>query len=158
LFPIRSIRHALTLLGQREIQKWVSIVVAISVAGNRPGELISSALTRARSCEALAGIVGEDSGGAFMVGLISLMDAILDCPMEVVTSQMPLSAECKQALHGSDNGLGRLLQLAICCERGAWLEVSGIAMEAGLLEDTIWDIYRKACAWSRRILRANSLG
>ncbi len=49
LFPVRSIRHALSLLGQREIRKWVSIVVAISIAGDRPGELISSALTRARS-------------------------------------------------------------------------------------------------------------
>ncbi len=48
LFPIRSIRHALSLLGQREIRKWVSIVVAISISGDRPSELISCALTRAR--------------------------------------------------------------------------------------------------------------
>ena len=69
LFPIRSIRHALTLLGQREIQKWVSIVVAISIASDRPSELICNALTRARSCEALAAISGVDVCGAFMVGL-----------------------------------------------------------------------------------------
>ena len=74
-----------------------------------------------------------------MVGIMSLMDAILDCPMEVVTSQLPLTAECKEALRGGDNGLGKLLRLAICCERGAWEEISGIAAERGLPEDTIWD-------------------
>ncbi len=54
LFPVRSIRHALSLLGQREIRKWVSIVVVISISSDRPCELISSALSRARTCEALA--------------------------------------------------------------------------------------------------------
>ncbi len=157
LFPIRSIRHALTLLGQREIQKWVSIVVAISIASDRPSELICNALTRARSCEALAAISGVDVFGAFMVGLMSLMDAILDCPMKVVISQLPLSAECKEALHGQDNGLGKLLQLAVCCERGAWQEVTGIAIESGLPEDRIWDIYREARNWSSEILQENSL-
>jgi EAL and modified HD-GYP domain-containing signal transduction protein len=157
LFPIRSIRHALTLLGQREIQKWVSIVVAISIAGDHPGELISSTLTRARSCEALAMISGEDSCGAFMVGLMSLMDAILDCSMKVVISQLPLSVECKKALHGGDNALGKMLRLAVCCERGAWQEISGIAAECGLPEDTIWDIYREARQWSSGILRENNL-
>ncbi len=138
LFPIRSIRHALSLLGQREIRKWVSIVVAISISGDRPGELISSALTRARTCEALADCRGDDSSAAFMVGIMSLMDAILDCPMEVVIAQLPLSTECKEALLGADNSLGKLLRLAICCERGAWEEISSIAAESGLAEEMVW--------------------
>ena len=52
LFPIRSIRHALSFMGQRELRKWVSIVVAISLSGDRSEELIYSALVRARCCEA----------------------------------------------------------------------------------------------------------
>jgi EAL and modified HD-GYP domain-containing signal transduction protein len=156
LFPVRSIRHALSLLGQREIRKWVSIVVAISISSDRPSELISSALTRARTCEALAALSGEDSSGAFMVGIMSLMDAILDRSMEVVISQLPLTAECKDALRGGSNSLGNLLQLAICCERGAWEEVSNIATARALSEDTIWDIHREACRWSREILQENS--
>jgi len=92
-----------------------------------------------------------------MVGLMSLMDAILNCSMEVVTSQLPLSAECKEALHGRNNGLGTLLRLAVCCERGAWQEVSGIAAECGIPEDTIWNVYREARQWSSEILRENAL-
>jgi EAL and modified HD-GYP domain-containing signal transduction protein len=155
LFPVRSIRHALSLLGQREIQKWVSIVVAISIASDRPGELIASALTRARSCEALAAISGEDCNGAFMVGIMSLMDAILDRPMELVLSQLPLNGECKDALRGTGNALGRTLRLAVCCERGDWDGIAMHAVERKISEESIWTIYRDACRWAGDILREN---
>jgi len=156
LFPIRSIRHALSLLGQREIQKWVSIVVVISVADDRPSELIASTLTRARTSETLSRLCGIDSSAAFMVGVMSLMDAILNRPMDAVISQLPLTEECKDALRGSSTGLGRLLQLATSCERGAWEEVAGSAAGLGLNEDKIWDAFRDACRWSADILRQNS--
>ncbi len=155
LFPVRSIRHALSLLGRREIQKWMCIVVAISIASDRPGELIANALTRARCCEALAAIDGEDSSSAFMVGIMSLMDAILDRPMDFVLAQLPLNTQCKDALRGVNNGLGVLLRLAVCCERGAWGEISALAAGRDLSEDTVWDVHRDACNWSREILQEN---
>jgi EAL and modified HD-GYP domain-containing signal transduction protein len=156
LFPIRSIRHALSLLGQREIQKWVSIVVVISVAGDRPSELIASTLTRARTCETLSKFCGVDTSEAFMVGVMSLMDAILDRPMDAVISQLPLTNTCKDALCGGSTALGRLLQLAISCERGSWHEVTSSAGELGMEEDTIWDAFRDACRWSSAILKQNN--
>jgi c-di-GMP-related signal transduction protein len=155
LFPVRSIRHALALLGQREIRKWVSIVVALSLSSNRPEELIYSALVRARCCEVLATLCREDSGGAFIVGMMSLMDAILDRPMEIVISQLPLTADCKNALLGGANPLGNLLRVAICCERGAWEEISAFASGSGIPETAILDIHREACRWSSEILQEN---
>jgi c-di-GMP-related signal transduction protein len=155
LFPIRSIRHALSLLGQREIRKWVSIVVAIAISSDRPSELISSALIRAKTCEALAALSGEDSNGAFMVGIMSLMDAILDRPMEIVLSQLPLTPECKHALRGVDNPLGKVLQLAVCCERGAWNEIARIARSRALSQHSIWEAHREACQWSIETLRGD---
>ena len=74
---------------------------------------------------------------------MSLMDAILDRPMDVVIAQLPLTAECKEALRGADNSLGKLLRLAICCEHGAWEEYRP-CRERGLCEDLIWDHYREA--------------
>lgn len=156
LFPVRSIRHALSLLGQREIQKWVSIVVAISIATGRPSELISSALTRARTCETLATFSGADSSGAFIVGIMSLMDALLDRPMEAVISQLPLTAQCKDALRGGNQALGRLLRVAIHCEHGEWPEISSIAAKHELPEEKIWDAYDEACRWSSEVLLENN--
>ncbi len=155
LLPVRSIRHALSLLGRREIQKWVSIVVAISLAEQRPAELIATALTRARTCEALAQQCGEDSCAAFMVGVVSLMDAILDRPMEGVLAQLPITEDSKQALRGEDSRVGALLKLAVCCERGEWENLAAIAAVRGLAEETIWESYREACRWSSLVLQEN---
>jgi EAL and modified HD-GYP domain-containing signal transduction protein len=155
LFPIRSIRHAVSLLGQREMRKWVSIAVAISLSSDRSGELISSALVRARCCELLAPLCREDASGAFIVGIMSLMDAILNRPMEAVISQLPLTAECKSALRGDANTLGNLLRVATWCERGAWEEISAFACESGIPEATILNIHRNACRWADEILQEN---
>jgi EAL and modified HD-GYP domain-containing signal transduction protein len=153
LFPVRSIRHALSLLGQHEIQKWISIVVMISIASDKPGELIASALTRARICEVLAPHCGEQAAEAFMVGVMSLMDAILDCPMDVVVSQLPLTNACKSALRGGSDRLGRLLRLSVACERVAWEEISDISAELAFDEGIVWEAFRQACEWSSKVLR-----
>ena len=155
LFPIRSIRHALSLMGQRELRKWVSIVVAISLSGDRSEELIYSTLVRARCCEVLATLCRENSSGAFIVGIMSLMDAILDRPMEIVISQLPLTSDCKNALCGGANRLGALLRLAICCERGAWEQLSVFACESGIPEATILEVHRDASRWAGQILQEN---
>jgi EAL and modified HD-GYP domain-containing signal transduction protein len=153
LFPIRSIRHALSLLGQREIRKWVSIVVAIGVSSDRPSELIASTLARARTCEALAPECQADSSEAFMTGIMSLMDAILDRPMEGLLTQLPLTKECKAALRGDATPLGRLLQLTVACERGLWAEVSQLAAQLKLDEERVWDAFAAARRWSNEILK-----
>jgi EAL and modified HD-GYP domain-containing signal transduction protein len=153
LFPVRSIRHALSLLGQREIQKWVSVVVVIAVACERPVELINSTLTRAHFCEELAPPCSLDSSEAFMAGIVSLMDAILQRSMNAVVSHLPISAACKDALRGESNGLGKLLQLAIACERGDWEEMSRLADELAVAQDVAWNAYLSACAWSATVLK-----
>ncbi|MGC2209486.1 MAG: EAL domain-containing protein [Candidatus Korobacteraceae bacterium] len=155
LFPIRSIRHALSLLGQRELRKWVSIVVAISLSSDRSEELIYRTLVRARCCEVLATLCGANSSGAFLVGIISLMDAILERPMEIVIAQLPLTSDCKNALCGGTNELGTVLRLAICCERGAWQEITAFARASEVPEATILEIHRDACRWAGEVLQEN---
>jgi EAL and modified HD-GYP domain-containing signal transduction protein len=91
-----------------------------------------------------------------MVGIISLMDAILGCPMEAVIARLPLTPQCKDALRGGNSSLGQLLRLAICCERGAWDEISAIAVERGLAEDMVWQRHREACLWSIAVLKQNN--
>jgi EAL and modified HD-GYP domain-containing signal transduction protein len=153
LFPIRSIRHALSLLGQLEIRKWVSIVVAIGISSDRPSELIASTLTRARTCEVLAPACQSDASEAFMTGIMSLMDAILDRPMDSLLTQLPLTKGCKAALRGEDTTMGKLLQLVVACERGVWTNVSELAVQLKLDEERVWDAFSAARRWSIEILK-----
>jgi len=117
LYPIRSIGHALTILGQRETQKWVALVTAVMLAKdvNRTGEY---GLVRARFCELMLG-VGRTEHRLLFNGLLSLMDVLLSQPMSAVLAQLPISSsaappwkarefiEQNTATHGG-------------CERGEW--------------------------------------
>ena len=74
---IRSIKQALTILGEKEIRKWLSLISLQSVGKNKPDELMITALCRARFCELIASRVGlgDRSSDLFLLGMFSVIDA-----------------------------------------------------------------------------------
>ncbi|MFM9597524.1 hypothetical protein ACKI1O_50380, partial [Streptomyces scabiei] len=88
---------ALIVLGAEEIKKFLSLLFASQVAADKPAELIRLSLTRARFTELLAINHNQlkDTGMAFLTGMMSLMDAILDETMEGVMNKLPLSNDIK---------------------------------------------------------------
>ncbi|MDR3763019.1 MAG: HDOD domain-containing protein [Acidobacteriota bacterium] len=153
VFPVYSIRHALSLLGQREIQRWIAVTVSISLSERRAEELVNNALTRARMCELLSRDCAIEPGEAFMTGILSLMDAMLNRPLEVVLSHLPIRSFCKDALRNDANPLGKLLRLSVACERGNWEEAEQYSSTLSLSEDAVWQGFSDACGWSQNILR-----
>jgi EAL and modified HD-GYP domain-containing signal transduction protein len=77
---IHSVRHALTILGEREARRWVRLVALVSAGLQTASDLVSSALVRACFCELLSGRVPHPDADLFLRGLLSMMDAILDIP------------------------------------------------------------------------------
>ena len=155
VYPIRSIRHALTMLGQNEIRKWTAIVAAVTLAGRRSSELLVTALARGRFCELLAPEIRENDTDLFLAGMLSLIDAILDQPMSNVLSRLPLSAPCRDALQGGDNRIAQALSLAVACERGDWPVLRELCADLNLKDSTTWEAYSEALVWTRAI-KANS--
>ncbi len=102
---IESVRHAIVFLGDREIRRFILLVIISEIATDKPGELIKLAIVRARFCELLAESCGYKQMAAelFLLGLLSLLDAMLDVKMETVIDQLPLGAVLKKAL-GSRSG------------------------------------------------------
>ncbi|HZE88710.1 MAG TPA: HDOD domain-containing protein [Verrucomicrobiae bacterium] len=147
---IKSIRHALTLLGERPIRKWVSLVALTSLAGDKPAELIVTSLMRARFCELLAPHIRMEDRelDLFLVGLLSAVDALVDRPLAEVVKGMALSAEVRSALTGTDSPLRDPLDLALSYERGDWPEMMRLTSRFDLDEDTVPGIYRESVAWS----------
>ncbi|MBI3448004.1 MAG: HDOD domain-containing protein [Acidobacteria bacterium] len=147
---IKSIRHALTLLGERPIRKWVSLVALTSLASDKPAELIVTSLMRARFCELLAPHIRmeERELDLFLVGLLSAVDALVDRPLAEVVKGMALSAEVRGALTGTDSPLRDPLDLALSYERGEWEEMMKLTDRFGLDEDTVPAIYRESVTWS----------
>ncbi|MGO9902676.1 MAG: EAL and HDOD domain-containing protein [Solirubrobacteraceae bacterium] len=115
---IASIRQALMMLGSREVSRW-ALLTALTRGPTAPRELSVMALTRARMCEQL-GAGNSQAGGdeLFMIGLLSVADALLDLPLETIVAQLPLADDTAQALVWRAGPGGHILDAAIAFERG----------------------------------------
>ena len=148
---VHSIRHALTLLGEREVRRWVRLVATLAAAEKRSSELVVSAMVRARFCELLAPKVPHGESDLFLMGLLSMIDAILEIPMVRVLETIPLDHETKSVLLGAASKLRPLYDLMLAHESGNWTVTSERVRHLGLNESEVAEFYWQAMQWARQI-------
>ncbi|MDY6822197.1 MAG: HDOD domain-containing protein [Thermodesulfobacteriota bacterium] len=118
---IQSVRHALTILGEREIRNFISVIALSNLADEKPGELIRTAIFRARFSELISrNAPGIQKETLFLIGLFSMLDAMLDNTMENLMHQLPFSEDIKAALVERSGILGAYLNITLGCETGEW--------------------------------------
>jgi c-di-GMP-related signal transduction protein len=151
---VRSVRHAMVVLGENEFRRWGSIFAIISMSAGKSPELIRTALTRAFFCEEFSAAAGlrEKDSSLFLMGLLSITDALLDKPMREVLKSLPVIQEVKIALCGGTNRVRDVYELVLALERAEWIRLSDIAARIGCDEGKIPDCYLSA------LLRATSIG
>ncbi|KPH63960.1 diguanylate phosphodiesterase [Pseudoalteromonas porphyrae] len=152
---INTIKQALIVLGAQEIKKFLSLLFASQVAADKPAELIRLSLTRARFTELLAINHNKfkDTGMAFLTGMMSLMDAILDESMESVMEKLPLSNDIKLALVKDEGLLAQYLRLVKLYEQANWQGANAIQEQLGLATDKVPDAYHDAVNWANEQMR-----
>jgi c-di-GMP-related signal transduction protein len=148
---IHSVRHALSILGEREVRRWVRLVVTLSAGQRRSSEIVSSALVRARFCELLSPKVKHGDTDLFLLGLLSLMDSILEIPMTEVLDSVPIDQETKEVLLGRGTRLRPLYQLMLAQESGDWQAVAELAKSLSLRESEVAELHWQAMQWSRQM-------
>jgi EAL and modified HD-GYP domain-containing signal transduction protein len=153
---IESIRHAVRMVGRAELHKWLSLLLVTSVAGKggTDGELVRVAIQRARLCETVAQ-QGRDRRSAealFMVGLFSLLDAILKVPLGEVLHRIDLADEVRRALLARSGPYAPTLSMVEAYERGAWPVVQSECDLMGLDASVMGDLYLDAMRWTREKL------
>lgn len=116
---ISSIQQALVYLGLKALKMWVTLI-SLSGIDDKPGELIITAMVRAKMCEDLAVQRGLDKDICFTIGLFSMLDAIFDAPMNQIVTALPLADEVKRALLHYEGAPGAVLKAAVDFERGDW--------------------------------------
>jgi EAL and modified HD-GYP domain-containing signal transduction protein len=111
---------------------------------------------RARCCELIGGrLFGPDAETeTFLLGMCSLLDAILQQPMEIVVTQLPLSEPTKRALIGDDNSNRRVLDCVVAYERGHWDTCLRVASDAGIDPATIPAAHKEALQWASDLQKA----
>ena len=153
---IKSIRHALAILGEREVRRWLRLVVTLGAGQNKPSDLVLSALVRARFCELLAPKVKHGESDLFLVGLLSMMDAILELPMGLVLEGISVDSETKAALLGNPGLLSPICQLMMAQEAGDWQGVANASQQLHLPESFVAECHWQAMQWAREVTGGTS--
>jgi EAL and modified HD-GYP domain-containing signal transduction protein len=154
--PLDSLQMALTMLGQKNIRRWATLVLFCAAGASKPSELVTTALVRARICEMLAPRLKArpDPATAFTTGLFSLLDALLGVPMDKALHGLTLAPEVSAALTAEAGPLGELVALAVACERGDWMELGRRQGLLGLGPDAIPTAWRDAIRFAAEIKRS----
>jgi EAL and modified HD-GYP domain-containing signal transduction protein len=100
---VNSIETAIIILGENTFRRIANLAILRELNGDQPAELLHTALVRARFCELGAALCGLDPSEQYLLGLLSLLPAMLRCPMETLAPELPLRAEIRQALLGAHN-------------------------------------------------------
>jgi c-di-GMP-related signal transduction protein len=115
---VETIRDALVLLGARQLRSWLLLMV-LADSGSADEEQLTTAMTRARTCELLAeGVPGLRAASAFVVGVLSAMDLVLGIPMAQVVDRLPLAEDLRLALVEGRGPLGEVLNAVLAYENG----------------------------------------
>lgn len=147
---IKSVRHAMAILGERELRHWIRLVVMVSAAEQKCSELILMGLARARFCELLSKRL-QSASDLFLMGLLSIMDAILEVHMEVLMEQLPVEREIKAALLGQSGKLRPLYQLMLAQESGEWEESGKLARPLNLSDEEVAAQWWQALHWAQQV-------
>jgi EAL and modified HD-GYP domain-containing signal transduction protein len=147
---VESIRHVLLLIGMREIKKWASIIALGAIGEDKPVELLNISLVRAKFCEFIAEEIGQKRNvhNFFMMGLFSLIDALLDRHMEDVLKDIYIEAEVKTALLGEENIYSDVHNLVIAYEKGDWEKVNDYTEKININESVLPTYYFSSTKWS----------
>jgi len=149
---IHSIRRALVVLGEYGIRKWIAITALPAIAEDKPAELITQSLVRGRFCELLGQASGQGvEDQAFLIGLFSLLDALLDRPLEDALEQLGLAPPLDSVLRGKapeDNVLSTIYSLVRKYEAADWDEVARLAGNLGTPPELVGAAYREALPWA----------
>ena len=148
---IHSVRHALSMLGERDVRRWVRLVAAVGAGQEKTSDLVLSALVRGRFGELLAPKVPHGESDLFLLGLLSLIDAMLEMPMAEVLERVPLDHETKNVLLGQPSVLRPVFQLMLAHESGEWQAVAALNQSLHLESEEVASHYWQAQQWAREV-------
>ncbi|MFG0319706.1 MAG: EAL and HDOD domain-containing protein [Planctomycetota bacterium JB042] len=143
---IESIQQAIVLLGLTRIRRYVALLL-LSDIDDKPRELMHTALVRGRTCEMLASSRRLDTDSAFCVGLLSVLDALTDLPMDEALQSIRLAPPLESALRSREGELGDLLRAIDHCEG-----TETAPLPDGFAPRDVAEAFFGATRWAREVL------
>lgn len=150
---ITSVNHALVLLGFSEIRKWITIIMMRDLGADKPDEIVRACLVRGKMSELLALQVGLRSrkNELFLVGMLSMIDTLMNRSLFDILSEMPLEIDIVQAILGFNNALTEVFNIVKEYEKGNWDRVEILCKSKKISSSKVGDAYVKALEWTNEI-------
>ena len=150
---VSTIRQALGLMGQRPLRNWVSLITVGELSREKPLILMNTSLIRAKFCEAVAqrSLKGTMASEGFLVGMFSLLDAILDQPMAEVLQELALSQSIRDTLLRVESPLRHVLDLAKALEDGNWRSIGALEWQLQIDNEIVFSEYTNAILWASEV-------
>lgn len=150
---IQSIRHALAILGYQQLYRWLTLLLVTAGEGSTSPALMKTAVTRGRLTELLGKEMLEaaDRDNLFIVGVFSLLDAMLEMPMDQALDKLYLPESISDALLHRHGIYGPFLELAEACEGGDSGRIEKLAFSLQLEPDKINQAHLSALAWAETL-------
>jgi c-di-GMP-related signal transduction protein len=156
--PVGSVRNALTLLGEKEAVRWIRMTTTLGMGQDKPSDLVLSSLVRARFCELVAPRVEHGKCDLFLLGMLSLIDAILAVPIGMVVEELSLDPAIKDQLlavkMGKKTMLSPVYDLMIAREVGDWGLVTKLGKQLNLSLSFVAETSNAAMKWAHEITSA----
>ncbi len=155
---VGSIAEAVALLGDDGIRNWVWLAALPKLASDKPGELVISAMIRARFCESVAPLAGlaNRASDLFLMGLLSFLDAMLDRPLDELLAELHLPGDMERPLLGGRSGKDRLATVYALVrnyEDAEWDALVKSANQLQMKQEALPGLYAQSVAWAEEMFR-----
>jgi EAL and modified HD-GYP domain-containing signal transduction protein len=152
---VRSVKAAIIVAGENAFRRIVSLAVLSEMNGDEPPEILHMSLVRARFCEIAARLCDLEPSEQYLLGMLSLVPAMLRLPMEELTPSLPLRAEICEALQGTENPERSMLSWLEGHERGDWETCDAIAQATQLNPEQLMRCYADSMGWAEKALHSS---
>jgi EAL and modified HD-GYP domain-containing signal transduction protein len=153
---VTSVEAAIMVIGEATFRRIATLAILSELNAGHPPAILNVALVRARFCELAAPLCGLNPAEQYLLGMISLLPAMVWVPMETLAAQLPLRHEIRQALLGTNNPDRRLLAWLESHERGDWKACDAIVQAYSLDREKLVKCYAEAVAWNDNTLRTSN--
>jgi EAL and modified HD-GYP domain-containing signal transduction protein len=141
------------VVGETTFRRIATLAILSEFNAEQPPEILHMALVRARFCELAAALCGLDPNEQYLLGMMSLLPAMMRYPMEALAPELPLRAEIRQALLGLDNPERCLLAWIEGHERNDQAASHAIAEQRGLNQQRLVQFFIDAVVWDATVRR-----
>lgn len=147
-----SVRQAAVRMGLDELKKWAFITVLRKIGGESQDAVVNFCAQRAKTLELLCQKTGfpDRKTEFFTLGILSMIDVLAGCSMDLLLPELPISGEAKQVLKGiyDDDKMSVCYQLMLAYEKGEWSRISELSEKYEIGEDTIFEAYYESMIWT----------